>query len=1088
MLWWERLGEICRERPLERKHLLVPTRRVGRQVLERLARSGTGTVNVLPSDLRGFLLGTLCSGFADLMGREYAPRRLLQLVTLHCLGKAAEEGRCRYFSRARPGPGLIRYLVGILQEIRMAEVLDPGIRERLYLLGERVESLADLLREYEDALERLNLVDFPGVVAVCLNRAAQAPGELEEFLQNDLLLVPAFYWESWTRAEKELWSRFPAERKMVLVDHPGEGPGNGEGGFPTLWDPAGDDGGSKGGRPLGIPPIRAEWVEIRGAVGEANEIRGVFRKILEEGIPLDQVEIVYTDDSTYRPLLVDLSRTFVVPKAEEGGLIDPRGDDEEGTRGEGDRFPEERSASQGELPISFTRGIPICMTRPGRALLVWLDWLDSDNDPRILAKPVGEGLFRLEKIENSAAAALLFCLPLGGAPCPDLPIYLENLATMVESDQNGKTFPLFLEHWMIRWGREKLSFCLRELSSLARDLQIQSGDGAGAGLVGREGLDALPHREPPSDHLLSGALKLLRERAAVKEKLDAYARDLLEEELGRALQWAERLGWGISSRCFLENLLREPSVLGEGPRPGRLYATPLEEGGFSGRPYLFILGLDSSRFPRRPPADPVLSEEERAFLSSLSLPYPGKDLLRLAEILQEKRKGVFLSFSRYDLKREEESYPSPSILNLLPGLNGPPSERGLHTLEDLYRHLDRDATYAPEEPSMAATEAEWWASAGRKWGTGSARKASFLRFPHLKRGHEAWNWRSREDFTEYDGWVPEAGAHLDPFDTESGMVLSAEKLSKMGKNPFDFFLEEVLKLKRPPFHQPGAFTWLDPIEEGSLLHRVFQSITEALVETGRENLSLEWSMGRAREILDEELSWWERIKPPPNQSTRWRKRDEYLRMVHTFVEHCLLLLRGGRVIVPEIAYGIPGKSNERAALDEPVTVELADGQRLRLRGVVDALEMDLSSGLCRVWDYKTGSSASFRRDDPFQGGRTCQPIVYPLLVEEGGLGGQLAGPVGRVTVKEFLFFFLGLNDLGETLSWERKEVERGKSVLRDLAELIRLGAFPVSPNEEDLDFSPYREVHEDLLGAVRKTAKLMEGDERLAPLRRLRNG
>ena len=1101
--WQQGLLRVLEDHPLERKYLLVPSRRVGLQVLESIARRGTGTVNVHLSDLRGFVVGTLADGFVDLSGREYADRLQLELVILHCLERLSETGKDHYFTRLKPGPGLLSSLAGALRDIRMAALVDEEVVEKLSHLGPRGEGLANLLYLYENVLDRLGLVDYPGVLSACLTRASRSPGELGSFLGDAIIVAPATVMERWTTAERRFWELLPERHKVVLEDGWGS---EGEGHISAALPPF-----SQGGEASRRKPGPYK-LEIRGAVGLTNEVRWVFRKILEDGIPLDQVEVLYTDDSTYRPLLLDLSHALLAqparPRRDVAGVEEGEGtfptkmrEDLETKRdaagsqeGEGTETGGDSRTSPGEVgeagpvqeaPISLSRGIPVRLTRPGRALLGWLEWLDSGGDPRVLARMVGERLFRLEGLDHETASALLLCLPLESHLPRELPSYLQGLAESLEGGYGAGPLPRFLEYWKNKLGRERLTFSLRELAILARDLLPHPDSGEGNGSSGNGGRNPTPHSDEDAKVLLSGALRLLRERVRLTGKVDSYAANLLEERLEQALNLAKRAGIKGPARGLLEGLIDEASVLGEGPRPGRLFACPLEEGGFSGRPYLFVLGLDSSRFPKAPAADPVLPVEDRTRLESLPIPSPGEDLRRLYEIMGQERKGVFLVFSRFDLQRDEETYPSPLLLPLSSwSREGIASPLGNGTLEELLRGLPPDITFAPETPASAATEGQWWAAAGIFWGSEVTRQASHRFFPHLGKGYHAQLQRREESFTEYDGHVPEAGTFLNPFDLQRGIVLSAKKLSRMGSNPFDFFLEEALGLETPPYHEPGIHPWLDPLVEGSLLHRLFQALTEALSPPDEKPPPLEKARELAETLLDKEFYLLEKMIPPVGRGVKERKRGEYLHIVQVFLENLYHLLESDIRIFPETAYGISGLPPGRTAQEEPVVVALAEGRQIRLRGVVDAVELDTKSWRCRVCDYKTGSRSRYDWKDPFRKGRDLQPIVYSLLVEEGGLPGL----ENRVQVSEFRYLLVGPGGLGEAHRWDRGDLEAGKSLLLELVGMIEQGMFPVSPEPEDLEFSPYLEVHEEPWAARKKTQKLKEHDETLAPLRRLRGG
>ncbi|MCH7591416.1 MAG: hypothetical protein IH989_01370 [Planctomycetes bacterium] len=71
-------------------------------------------------------------------------------------------------------------------------------------------------------------------------------------------------------------------------------------------------------------------------------------------------------------------------------------------------------------------------------------------------------------------------------------------------------------------------------------------------------------------------------------------------------------------------------------RPGKLYLTPLERAGYSGRSHLFVLGMDESRFPGGGAEDPILLDDERAAVSgalTLMRHRPGERVWHLVRAL-----------------------------------------------------------------------------------------------------------------------------------------------------------------------------------------------------------------------------------------------------------------------------------------------------------------------------------------------------------------------------------------------------------------------------------------------------------------------
>ena len=66
---------------------------------------------------------------------------------------------------------------------------------------------------------------------------------------------------------------------------------------------------------------------------------------------------------------------------------------------------------------------------------------------------------------------------------------------------------------------------------------------------------------------------------------------------------------------FIRERVGSLQVATERPRPGHLYACRLAQAGYSGRPHLFIVGLEEGRVFPAATEDPVLLDDERAAIS-----------------------------------------------------------------------------------------------------------------------------------------------------------------------------------------------------------------------------------------------------------------------------------------------------------------------------------------------------------------------------------------------------------------------------------------------------------------------------------------
>ncbi len=205
-------------------------------------------------------------------------------------------------------------------------------------------------------------------------------------------------------------------------------------------------------------------------------------------------------------------------------------------------------------------------------------------------------------------------------------------------------------------------------------------------------------------------------------------------------------------------------------------------------------------------------------------------------------------------------------------------------------------------------------------------------FPDLARGLHAQNCRELPGFSEYDGYVPEA--KLQPPTSVSGLQMLASC-------PFQFFLSRGLKIYPEPLPEASRENWLDPMEQGHVLHEMFAG----------------WR-GSAPELLEAALL---RLPPPPSD---WlEERDRRKLLVH--FEHFLQL---------------EPRPNEDSACELPFEVFLSlDGLDLPLRGCIDRVDK-LSNGL-RILDYKTGRTFSLPDEGRYFQGRHLQHALYSMAAE-----------------------------------------------------------------------------------------------------------
>jgi len=177
-----------------------------------------------------------------------------------------------------------------------------------------------------------------------------------------------------TALERELLDSLPREKVLLLgVDQSATEPDDGREQLSDAmllrWSPS----------PVESPaPKKDGTAEIFRAIGEVNEVREVFRRCLESGESLDNVEVLHTDTETYIPLFYELAWCV----------------------------QSEAESADRELPVTFAEGVPVRYSRPGRALMAWLTKILDQQIAmdRELCPPPSESVFRAQRRQLEEAA------------------------------------------------------------------------------------------------------------------------------------------------------------------------------------------------------------------------------------------------------------------------------------------------------------------------------------------------------------------------------------------------------------------------------------------------------------------------------------------------------------------------------------------------------------------------------------------------------------------------------------------------------------------------------------------------------------
>ncbi|MDR3211358.1 MAG: PD-(D/E)XK nuclease family protein [Planctomycetota bacterium] len=638
----------------------------------------------------------------------------------------------------------------------------------------------------------------------------------------------------------------------------------------------------------------------------------------------------------------------------------------------------------GELPLTLAEGIPGSFSHPLRLLQAWLAWLAAGAFPADLAGLTP--LFSPKRLEKGNVSPERLAKLLRSLPAAagakEILSALENPPSLGEGGDKAA-----------HWG---------DSDPASRDMLVAFGQ------------EVLSHLEEGATGVLAASRILLLEWGRYAGELDAYVLralkddpffrgDLVPWEDFNPLDWLGRLGEGMR-------------VLGRGPLPGKLFVSG-RSGGQSGRPHLLVTGLTENVFPGGA-EDPLLPDRERQVLAS-ALPLASQERLRREEWLgrllaRSGAKSLFLSYSRFDLSQGRESFPSPWLT----------THRGEAGLDNA--------------PLLPSSPADLWS--GRDYWLDQELSAPWVDlaqvtevFPDLARGEAGRLARASNQLSAYDGGVAAAGTDY----LSDTPVLSASQLECLARCPQEYFFRYVLRVRPPDRYQPLDNRWLDYLAQGRFLHQVFQDFLEGLQQKG-ERADLQRHRPLMDEVIEKQIGFYSLLYPRRdplvfNREVAYLKEtgESFLQMEVELQRHC-------QPLAFEFSFG---KGQDPG----PQSIPLPSGRPLLLGGRLDRLDL-LDRGGVFIWDYKTGRSGDYLKQDIFAGGSNLQPALYALAYR--GLGREPVAGAG--------YYFPTPRGGGRRISHSYPELELAIPLLDWLTALLAAGKFPflTLPKYRLADYSP----------------------------------
>src|SRR4051812_41935549 len=457
-----------------------------------------------------------------------------------------------YFRPLADQPTMAQALWATVRELRMAGVKSGDLKPEAFESSAKHAELRALLASYEKFLNDRSRGDMAAVYEEAMLHPDWCPIQPED---------------CWTELPDTIWT--PLQRRLIDA-MPGDRilpdaleivgatiPRRLSPGTVNRVQPDADS------TPLAAllnPPGKPQTAncELFHAGGREAEIEEVFRRILAARAPLDQVEIACASDAHV---------ALVWEKA-----------------------------LRHNWGITLGPGIAAASTRPGRAVLGFCDWIETDFSAGHLRRLLQSGDMGIEADDEGFTEG-------------------QAARTLARAEAG--------------WGRATYALSLgllrKEYESRATDAELSDDERANAReraeVTGKIASwivsllatipDAGRGEEVSLQAIVDAVLAFLERSVSRDTLLDRQAAVALSESV------LELRALGTFA-CSLEESLRftrervdSLSVAPDRPRPGSLYVCRLQQAGYSGRPHLYVAGLEEGRVFPAASEDPVLLDGER---------------------------------------------------------------------------------------------------------------------------------------------------------------------------------------------------------------------------------------------------------------------------------------------------------------------------------------------------------------------------------------------------------------------------------------------------------------------------------------------
>ena len=1037
------LVHFCRENLIVSKNLIMPSYLDGNAFKKSLSREGFSALNLNVTTLFD-LARDYCDDYIYKNKLKILDNSLGQIFLLQILKKLSRKKLLDYFQPSAFSPGISRSIYLAIKELRIAGFSSRNFPHSAIVNPKKSEDLFKIMQEYEKMLKAQNYIDEADIYLQVIKYKNKCRERNQQ--KKEIFIVPSnielnYLGEIFFReiilpetrvihlpAPKNLnkpTSFYFSESYREEENYPG---------MPLALDYLYD---------IDKMPSKSDLpeklnIELIQSHGEFNEVKTIIRKIKSQKIPLDEVSIFYTVQEPYSQYLYQLSRQY-------------------------------------SLNITFGNGISIKNSSPAKLFFALIDWIRDNYSIAKLYFLLTGGNFEFKNFQSNPddtptpqrVASLLRNSPIGrrrNRYSKGLDLSIKQLKREIEqvSEDRQERYRKKLKDLL--WTKEFITQIFHELPQERFDYTTSPKQIA-RGLIN---IITNYSKIDKDTNLDQEAVEKIKERLTILIENDYLLPDM---PLNEAL-------------TLITDLIKNERVNCSEPRGGCLHTASYKKGIWLNRPYNFIVGMDSAKFPDSAHDGSILLDAEKKNTGRIN---PNKEKgkenrYKMLQLLASLKGKIILSYSRFDTQGNRELAPSGLMLQLYRLKTGDKQK----DYSDFYSSFQDTSGFIPGKPREILDSADWFLYSARHNSLDITPLFEHL-YPALSEGFYAARQREKEELNRFNGKVKVDPEQVDPR-LNRGLVVSSSRLELIAFCPYLYFLKYILKIKPPQemIEDPGV--WLDPSEKGILFHQIFEEFYKKLKEISPAGTFISPSYTNHWPILEDivlsQLKQKRKRLAPPNNLVYQHESKEILDSCRFFL-HCEEEKYKGQIpTYLELAFGTRDNQNEELGKKiKAVELSLPSGKSISFQGKIDRIDK-LDGDTYRIIDYKTGTPYGFSQSKYFQNGKQIQHALYALSLKKIL---AKAGISDFPKIREAGYYFPTLNGQGRQYFYGEERRNQVLEIIDLLLDIVAQGNFAMIQKADDFMCSDYRDILEQnqVMEVSGKNAKKYDEEPALDNLRRL---